>query len=66
VTKQRWILVDVALAKLPSEELLAAFKAPFLFVQNPLSPPYLVAVIIVHLLADAFFGRSDLGISSAL
>jgi hypothetical protein len=54
VTKQRWILVDVDLAKLPSEELLTAFKEPFLFVQNPLSRPYLVAVIIVHFLADAF------------
>ena len=54
VTKQRWILVGAALPKLPSEGVLADFKAPFLFVENPLSPPYLVAVIILHLLADAF------------
>ena len=54
VTKQRWILVGAALPKLPSEGVLADFEAPFLFVENPLSPPYLVAVIILHLLADAF------------
>lgn len=54
VTEQRRILVLAALAKLPSDGLLAAFKAPFLIVENALSPPYQITVVIVHLLADAF------------